>query len=273
MVVDKEGRMNEVRSFSVKWTIKEIQEKLSNGTTGNEKFIEQLQNDERKGVQRLIKRWYREQEQQELKHKKFLQMTLYEQKYQREGYDYIAGIDEVGRGPLAGPVIAAAVILPKDFYLPGIDDSKKLSEQKREEFYVEICDKAIAIGIGRVENDEIDILNIYEASKKAMVSAVVELKPQPDFLLIDAVPLETPYPSEAIIKGDGLSVSIAAASIVAKVTRDRLLKDYDLEYPGYGFAQHAGYGTKKHLEAIQSYGITPIHRKSFSPIKEYLAKK
>ena len=257
----------------MKWTIKEIQEKLSIITEPNDVFIKQLQNDERKGVQNLVKRWYREQEQLELKHKKFIQMTDYEQKYQKEGYKNIAGIDEVGRGPLAGPVIAAAVILPIGFYLPGIDDSKKLSEKKREEFYAEICDKAIAIGIGRIENDEIDRINIYEATKKAMLSAVLQLKPQPDFLLIDAVPLETPYPSESIIKGDGLSVSIAAASIVAKVIRDRLLKDYDLEYPEYGFAHNAGYGTKEHLDAIESYGITPIHRKSFSPIKEYLVKK
>ena len=257
----------------LKWTIKEIQEKLSIITEPNDEFMKQLQKDERKGVQTLVKRWYREQEQQVLKHKKFMQMTVYEQKYQKEGYQYIAGIDEVGRGPLAGPVIAAAVILPIEFYLPGIDDSKKLSEQKREEFYVEICEKSIAIGIGRIENDEIDRINIYEATKKAMLSAILQLKPQPDFLLIDAMPLETPYPTESIIKGDGLSVSIAAASIVAKVTRDRLLKEYDLEYPEYGFAHNAGYGTKEHLLAIESHGITPIHRKSFSPIKEYIMKR
>jgi ribonuclease HII len=257
----------------LKWTIKEIQEKLSIITEPNDIFIKQLQNDERKGVQNLVKRWYREQEQLELKHKKFLQMSVYEQKYHQKGYQYIAGIDEVGRGPLAGPVIAAAVILPIGFYLPGIDDSKKLSEQKREEYFAEICEKSIAIGIGRIESDEIDRINIYEATKKAMLSAILQLKPQPDFLLIDAMPLQTPYPTESIIKGDGLSVSIAAASIVAKVTRDRLLKDYDLEYPEYGFAHNAGYGTKEHLDAIESYGITPIHRKSFSPIKEYLVEK
>ena len=257
----------------MKWTIKEIQEKLSIITEPNDIFIKQLQNDERKGVQNLVKRWYREQEQLELKHKKFLQMSVYEQKYHKKGYQYIAGIDEVGRGPLAGPVIAAAVILPIGFYLPGIDDSKKLSEQKREEYFAEICEKSIAIGIGRIESDEIDRINIYEATKKAMLSAILQLKPQPDFLLIDAMPLQTPYPTESIIKGDGLSVSIAAASIVAKVTRDRLLKDYDLEYPEYGFAHNAGYGTKEHLDAIESYGITPIHRKSFSPVKEYLVEK
>ena len=257
----------------LKWTIKEIQEKLSNITEPNDEFIKQFQNDERKGVQRLVKRWYREREQLEVKHKKFLQMSVYEQKYQKEGYQYIAGIDEVGRGPLAGPVIAAAVILPIGFYLPGIDDSKKLSEQKREEYFAEICEKSIAIGIGRIESDEIDRINIYEATKKAMLSAILQLKPQPDFLLIDAMSLQTPYPAESIIKGDGLSVSIAAASIVAKVTRDRLLKGYDLKYPGYGFAHNAGYGTKEHLDAIESYGITPIHRKSFSPIKEYLVEK
>jgi ribonuclease HII len=254
----------------LKWTIREITEKLLKITDPNDDFIKQLKQDERKGVQTLVKRWYREQEQKKQEHEKFMFMTAYEQKHYNEGYRLMAGIDEVGRGPLAGPVVAAAVILPTNFYLPGIDDSKKLSEQKREQFFAEISEKALSIGIGLIENNEIDEINIFAATKRAMLTAISQLEPKPDFLLVDAVKLETDYPSEAIIKGDGLSISIAAASIVAKVTRDRVLKEYDQLYPQYGFARNAGYGTKEHIQAIELHGITPIHRKSFSPIKEYI---
>lgn len=254
----------------MKWTIKEITEKLLKITDPNDDFITQLKQDERKGVQTLVKRWHREQEQKKQQHEKFMFMTAYEQQYYNKGYRLMAGIDEVGRGPLAGPVVAAAVILPTNFYLPGIDDSKKLSEQKREQFFAEISEKAVSIGIGLIENNEIDEINIFAATKRAMLTAIAQLESKPDFLLIDAVKLETEYPSEAIIKGDSLSISIAAASIVAKVTRDRVLKEYDQVYPQYGFARNAGYGTKEHLQAIELHGITPIHRKSFSPIKEYI---
>lgn len=255
----------------MKLTIKEIEQKLDTIKDEKDEFFRQLLQDERKGVQAIVKRWKRMREQHQLQHEKFINMTVYEQKYWQEGYQLIAGIDEVGRGPLAGPVVAAAVILPHDFYLPGIDDSKKLNEQKREQFYTQIKEAALAIGLGIIDNDEVDRLNIFAATKKAMSLAISQLEPKPDFLLIDAVKLNTPYPQEPIIKGDGLSISIAAASIIAKVTRDRILKDYDQEYPNYGFANHAGYGTKEHLEAIRTYGITPIHRKSFSPIKEYIS--
>lgn len=254
----------------MKWTIKEITEKLSHITDPNDDFVTQLKQDERKGVQTLVKRWNREQEQKQQQHEKFMFMTAYEQKGYQKGYRLMAGIDEVGRGPLAGPVVAAAVILPIDFYLPGIDDSKKLSEQKREQFFAEISEKAVATGIGLIESNEIDEINIFAATKRAMLIAIQQLEPKPDFLLIDAVKLDTPYPSKSIIKGDGLSISIAAASIVAKVTRDRILKEYDQLYPQYGFARNAGYGTKEHLQAIELHGITPIHRKSFSPVKEYI---
>lgn len=251
-------------------SIKEIEKLLFSDTEIDDELLVHINEDSRKGVQDLLKRWTRKQEQKRMENEKFFQMCAYERKYQREGYQLIAGIDEVGRGPLAGPVVAAAVILPKEFYLPGIDDSKKLTEQKREQYFTAISNNAIAIGIGKIENDEIDQLNIYEATKKAMLAAIVQLTPKPDFLLIDAVKLDTPSPSESIIKGDSLSISIAAASIIAKVTRDRILKDYDNKYPNYGFAKNAGYGTKQHLEAIKRYGITPIHRKSFSPVKEYI---
>lgn len=254
----------------MKWTIKEVEETLSTIDSQADPFIEELVLDERKGVQRLLNRWIHKQEQIKLKHEKFMKMTFYERTYYAQGYQYIAGIDEVGRGPLAGPVVAAAVILPKSFYLPGIDDSKKLTVSVREELFAEIENKAEAIGIGIIAHEEIDRINILEAAKKAMMAAVLQLQQKPDFLLIDAVKLQIPYPYESIIKGDSLSVSIAAASIIAKVTRDRIMKDYDEIYPQYGFAHNAGYGTKEHLEALAKYGTTPIHRKSFAPVKDYV---
>lgn len=255
-----------------KISIREIEEILIAKNELDNSFIDLLANDERKGVQQLLKKWHRRKEEEKKVHEKYVQMTMYEQKYRNIGYQHIAGIDEVGRGPLAGPVVTAAVILPADFYLPGLNDSKKLSEQKREEYFEIIQSRATAIGVGMIHADEIDRINIYEATKKAMTAAVVHLNVQPDFLLIDAVKLDTPYPFEAIIKGDGKSISIAAASIIAKVTRDRLMSDIGKEYPEYGFAKHMGYGTKEHLAAIQKFGITPYHRKSFSPIKEYVEK-
>lgn len=255
-----------------KISIREIEEILLAKNEIDNSLIELLANDERKGVQQLLKKWHRRKEEEKKVHEKYVQMTMYEQKYRNLGYQHIAGIDEVGRGPLAGPVVTAAVILPSDFYLPGLNDSKKLSEQKREEYFEIIQSRATAIGVGMIHVDEIDRINIYEATKKAMIAAIFHLNVQPDFLLIDAVRLDTPYPFEAIIKGDGKSISIAAASIIAKVTRDRLMSDIGKKYPEYGFAKNMGYGTKEHLAAIQKFGITPYHRKSFSPIKEYVEK-
>lgn len=257
----------------MKWTIKEIEQKLATIEKDNDPLLKILAEDERKGVQRALNKWLQKQEEKKKKHEKFMAMTAYEKKYRALGYQWIAGIDEAGRGPLAGPVVAAAVILPEDFYLPGLDDSKKINETKRERFFQEIEKKAVAIGIGIIDSDEIDRTNIFTAAKKAMLSAVSQLEPKPDVLLIDAVPLHTPYPSEAIIKGDSLSISIAAASIIAKVTRDRIMKKYDELYPQYGFGRHSGYGTKEHLGAIAHHGITPIHRKSFAPIKEIIIDK
>ncbi|WP_102271475.1 ribonuclease HII [Cytobacillus massiliigabonensis] len=255
-----------------KISIREIEEKLIAKNGLDDSFIELLANDERKGVQQLLKKWHRQMEEEKKSHEKHVLMTKYEKKYRNLGHQHIAGVDEVGRGPLAGPVVTAAVILPADFYLPGLDDSKKLSEQKREEYFEIIQSRATAISVGMIDVDEIDRINIYEATKKAMTAAIVHLNVQPDFLLIDAVKLNTPYPSEAIIKGDAKSISIAAASIIAKVTRDRLMINIGKEYPEYGFGKHMGYGTKEHLAAIRKFGITPYHRKSFSPIKEYVGK-
>ncbi len=180
-------------------------------------------------------------------------------------------MDEVGRGPLAGPVVAAAVILPEDFFLAGIDDSKKLTEKKREEYNQIIRSQALAISISMIQAPEIDAINIYEATKKAMKAAISGLVPRPDFILIDAMKLEIPFASESIIKGDAKSISIAASSIVAKVARDNLMKDLAKTYPEYGFEQNMGYGTKEHINAIHTYGITPYHRKSFAPIKDLIA--
>lgn len=233
-------------------------------------FFMEIQKDSRKGVQQLVKRWLLKKESQEQARLKLLEMSEYERLYKSQGFTLIAGIDEVGRGPLAGPVVAAAVILPDDFQILGIDDSKKLTETKREELYELIRSTAVSIGIGIIEAQEIDTINIYEATKKAMYVALNELHISPDFLLVDAMKLTTPIPSEAIIKGDSKSISIAAGSIIAKVTRDRMMKELAQSFPEYRFEQNMGYGTKEHIEALQLYGATPYHRRSFAPIKELI---
>jgi ribonuclease HII len=253
-----------------KLSIAKIEEQLDSILKGSDPFILELEKDERKGVQHLLSKWKKKKEQEKFLEDKFNEMNQYERKFRSQGFHLIAGIDEVGRGPLAGPVVAAAVILPEGFFLPGIDDSKKLSEKKREEYDRIIRSEAVAVSISLIDAKEIDEVNIYEATKKAMKSAVASLQTKPDLLLIDAMKLDTPYASESIIKGDAKSVSIAAASIVAKVARDQLMKEIAKSYPQYGFHQNMGYGTKEHLLAIQEYGATPYHRKSFAPIKDSL---
>lgn len=190
----------------------------------------------------------------------------YEHELWNEGIDLVAGVDEVGRGPLIGPVVAAAVILPHDFYLEGLTDSKKLSEKKRELFYQIIKEKAIAIGIGIIDEKRIDEINIYEATKEAMKDAIRKLEPRPEYILIDAMPLDIDISTKSIIKGDFLSVTISAASVIAKVTRDHMLYEMDKEYPMYDLKNNKGYGTKKHLEAIKQYGICKYHRLSYKPV-------
>jgi ribonuclease HII len=253
-----------------KMTIQEIEQQLFEHGENNEKLVQTLRQDERKGVQRILDKWERLQEKEQLLHKKFLEMTSFEENLRQQGFQFIAGIDEAGRGPLAGPVVAAAVILPKDFNLLGIDDSKKLTEQKREDYFKQIKMEAISVGVGIIEAAEIDRINILEAAKKAMLEAVTQLVPNPDYLLIDAVKLETPFPSESLIKGDARSITIAAASIIAKVTRDRMMREMSSKYPEYGFSSNMGYGTAEHLEAIKQHGVTPYHRKSFAPVKDYI---
>ncbi len=194
-------------------------------------------------------------------------MLAYEKELYAQGIDLIAGVDEVGRGPLAGPVVAAAVILPKACKIPGLNDSKKIPKSKHKEIYEAVLQNAIAIGIGVKDNQVIDQVNIYEATKLAMMEAIGQLEPQPQHLLIDAMKLDLPIPQTSIIKGDANSLSIAAASIVAKVTRDQMMEEFDCEYPGYDFTQNAGYGTANHLAGLDKLGVTPIHRRSFEPVK------
>jgi ribonuclease HII len=200
-------------------------------------------------------------------------MYQYENELYNSGFTYIAGVDEAGRGPLAGPVVAAAVILKKGAILKYTNDSKQLTEKQRDKALIEIKENALAIGIGISSVEEIDLINIYRASREAMQSAINQLKIKPEFLLIDAMPMEIDIPLKSIIKGDTLSISIAAASIVAKTTRDAYMMEMDKVFPEYGFKNHKGYGTKEHLEAIQKYGITPIHRKTYEPVKSMLKKK
>ncbi|MBG9589222.1 ribonuclease HII [Cytobacillus firmus] len=251
-----------------KLTIRQIEEKMKTIELEDDPFLQSIKQDDRKGVQQLLAKWHSRQLLQKKIYEKHKEMTRYECQYRSQGFQLIAGIDEVGRGPLAGPVVAAAVILPENFYLPGLDDSKKVPEQKRAEYFEIINAEAEAVSVGIIEPEEIDRINIFEATKKAMLSAIEGLNPKPDFLLVDAVKLLTPYPMEAIIKGDGKSVTIAAASIIAKVTRDRMMAEIGKEFPQYGFGKNMGYGTKEHLEAITLHGITPHHRKSFAPIKD-----
>lgn len=199
----------------------------------------------------------------------------YEKNLKEEGLQFIAGVDEVGRGPLVGPVVAACVVLPKKFCLDGLTDSKKLSEKRRLYFYEEIKKQALGIGIGIISNEVIDEINIYEATKKAMMEAILQCrkKVKIEHVLIDAMPLKLDIPTTSIIKGDLLSVTISAASVIAKVTRDRMLVELDKKYPMYDFKNNKGYPTKKHLEAISLYGVLKEHRKSYGPVREYLDNK
>ncbi len=196
----------------------------------------------------------------------------YENELYNSGLNYIGGVDEVGRGPLIGPVVTACVVLPKDFKLEGLTDSKKLSEKKRNLFYEYIKEHAICYAIGMCTPEEIDELNIYEASRVAMIRAINEVrKTIPlEHVLVDAMPINIDIPTTSIIKGDAKSISIAAASVMAKVTRDQMMYDLDKKYPEYGFASHKGYPTKKHIEAIHKYGLIDGYRKSYGPVKEIL---
>lgn len=248
-------------------TIKEVKERLAIIDELDHPLFEELILDGRAGVQAAISKRKRELQKQVDEDLRLEKMLAYEKELYAQGIDLIAGVDEVGRGPLAGPVVAAAVILPKACKIPGLNDSKKIPKSKHKAIYEAVLQNAIAIGIGVKDNHVIDQVNIYEATKLAMMEAIGQLDPQPQHLLIDAMRLDLPIPQTSIIKGDANSLSIAAASIVAKVTRDQMMEEFDKEYPGYDFAKNAGYGTAKHLAGLVQLGVTPIHRRSFEPVK------
>ena len=232
-------------------------------------LLDRYEQDERSGVITICNQYRNKAQSLQKEVERLAKMRLYEEKY--SDYEYICGIDEVGRGPFAGPVIAAAVILPKDCDILYINDSKQLSEKKREELYDEIISKAIAFGIGSVPPNQIDEINILQATYEAMRKAIGNLKIKPDLLLNDAVTIPgVDIKQIPIIKGDAKSVSIAAASIVAKVTRDRMMGAYHTVFPQYDFASNKGYGSAKHIEAIKQYGLTPIHRRTF--VKNFIAE-
>ena len=252
-------------------TIKEVKERLATIDRLDHPLFEELIYDARAGVQSAINKRKRELKKQVDEDLRLEKMLTYEKELYAQGIQLIAGVDEVGRGPLAGPVVAAAVILPKNCKIPGLNDSKKIPKSKHQAIYQAVLDQAISVGIGVKDNHVIDQVNIYEATKLAMLEAIHELDPQPQHLLIDAMKLDLPISQTSIIKGDANSLSIAAASIVAKVTRDQMMATYDQEYPGYDFAQNAGYGTTKHLEGVEKQGVSPIHRRSFEPIKSMTA--
>ena len=248
-------------------TIKEVKERLAMIDELDHPFFEELILDGRAGVQAAISKRKRELQKQVDEDLRLEKMLAYEKELYTQGIHLIAGVDEVGRGPLAGPVVAAAVILPENCKIPGLNDSKKIPKSKHHAIYQAVLDQALSVGIGIKDNQVIDQVNIYEATKLAMLEAIQELDPRPQHLLIDAMRLDLPIPQTSIIKGDANSLSIAAASIVAKVTRDQMMEEFDCEYPGYDFTQNVGYGTANHLAGLHKLGVTPIHRRSFEPIK------
>ena len=199
-----------------------------------------------------------------------MDLYQYERELYKNGIKYIAGVDEVGRGPLIGPVVSACVVLRENFIPEGLTDSKKLSEKKRDMFYDIIMENALGVGIGIVDACEIDKINIYEASQKSMILAIENCNCKIDHVLIDAMKLDINIPSTSIIKGDAKSISIAAASVIAKVTRDRMMYELDKKYPMYGFKDHKGYPTKKHVDALNKYGLIEGYRKTYGPVKDYI---
>lgn len=244
-------------------SIQEIKERFKNTQVQKlPALCEAYKADERKGVQKLVEQGEKRIQALEKEKERLKQMREFERKYEHLGY--VCGIDEVGRGPFAGPVVAGAVILPPDCEILYVNDSKQLSEKMREQLYNEIMEKAISVAVGYASPQRIDEINILQATYEAMREAVSKLEVKPQILLNDAVTIpQITIPQVPIIKGDAKSISIAAASIVAKVTRDRLMREYDKIMPKYGFASNKGYGSKEHIEAIKKYGPTPIHRKSF----------
>ncbi|MDN7241265.1 ribonuclease HII [Planococcus sp. N028] len=251
-------------------TIKDIREKLKMADEW-ESWMEELHQDERKSVQTLLNQWNKKKRLADGLISNHQSKMEFDKSFKEHPESLVAGIDEAGRGPLAGPVVTAAVILPEDCsLLVGLDDSKKLSKEKREAFAELIRELAISYSVHVQSPEEIDRQNIYRATKTSMTEAAMSLDPQPSVILADAMKLEVPIPCESIIKGDAKSLAIAAASILAKTGRDAIMDAYAETYPVYGFAKHAGYGTPEHVEALRKYGPCPIHRKTFEPVKSLL---
>lgn len=251
-------------------TISAIKSRLKTVTTMRDPYVKSLQTDSRKGVQLVLKQLARRLARQQEAQVAFQHRFKYERALWQSGCHYVAGMDEVGRGPLAGPVVTCAVILRPDFDLVGVTDSKQLTRHEREHLYLQIVDEAVEVSIAVNDREAIDRLNIYAATQDAMCRSINQLHHRPDHIIVDAVPLKLPIPQTTLIKGDQKSISVAAASIVAKEYRDHLMRDYDRIYPGYGFATNMGYGTKDHLAGLAKYGVTPIHRRSFRPVPDYL---
>lgn len=246
--------------------INEVKELLAGTPTSDQ--LAELKADERSGVQKLLAAYYKRLEKAAQEKERFTKMLSYEKKYYAQGIQYVAGVDEAGRGPLAGPLVIAAVILPQDVFISGLNDSKQLSAAKRDKLYDEVLAKAVAIEVNIVSVSNIDKYNIYTATQRGMAEVLEHLPVRPQVALIDAMPVEAKgMETVSIIHGDALSASIAAASIIAKVTRDRIMERMDVLYPAYGFASNKGYGSGAHMQAIAEYGATKWHRRSYEPVK------
>ena len=246
--------------------ISEVKELLAAAPTPEQ--IAMLQADERSGVKKLLAAYYKRLEKAALEQARFESMLTYEKEYYAQGMQYVAGVDEAGRGPLAGPLVIAAVILPQAVFIAGLNDSKQLSAAKREQLYDEIIAKAVAIEVNIVSVSNIDKLNIYTATQRGMAEVLEHLPVQPQVALIDAMPVEAKgINTVSIVHGDALSASIAAASIIAKVTRDRIMERLDKLFTAYGFAHNKGYGSGAHMQAIAEFGATKWHRRSYEPVK------
>jgi len=265
------GKVSRVRTIK-KLSLKRLQALINErGPEVYSEVIGALKDDPRGGAQKLVRFCRERQQEWEQERERLTRMYGYERQVRAMGYKLVAGLDEAGRGPLAGPVVAAAVILPGDILLPGLEDVRRLSAKRRDEVYREIMERATAVGVGMVHPDGIDESNVLLATYKAMALAVQEMTVQPDYLLIDAYHLPgVSQPQSPVVGGDALSCSIAAASVVAKVRRDEYMIEMDRVYPQYGFAHHKGYGTAEHREALERYGPCPIHRKSFGEQRDFV---
>ncbi|WP_251546706.1 ribonuclease HII [Limosilactobacillus caecicola] len=256
--------------MSDRLSIKEIRTKLKTVESMDDPWVRSLHDDPRKGVQTALQQLAKQLTKRAQAQQAFQQRFRYENQLWAAGNKYVAGMDEVGRGPLAGPVVTCAVILDRDFDLIEVTDSKLLSRHEREQLYLRIVDEAVEVSIAVNPSTVIDQLNIYAATQQAMIRAVNSLEHRPTHLIVDAVPLDIEIPQTTLIKGDQKSISVAAASIVAKEYRDHLMAEYARLYPGYGFEENMGYGTKQHLAGLKQSGVTPIHRRTFSPVPKYL---